>query len=271
MICLVLVACETDAGSSNYYCYSDGPIISNLVLARESAVVGEGGGSIAVNVSIDYRTRSGAKIIYVEYRVETADGIELLDSGVDRNLKGKGSFSFQVPIETQAAMSLVLRVRLVDECIEKSKWLESGFEILAPAPLTGKTGYATASAGKLIYFIGGQDADGQASNDVLQFDSESGLLLRKAALPEARSFAAATVYNDTVYVFGGSAYGFPQESSFAYDTDSETWTAAAPMSAPATNARATVVNDMICVDSSVRMDCYQPLLDLWTQELLQDR
>lgn len=264
-ISLALAACggTTDSGYP-YYCYSDGPIASNLVLARNSAIVGEGGGSIAVDATFDYRTRSGAKIKFVDFRVETAAGQEALSSTVDTKLKGRGSFTFSVPIGTQAAEVFVVRVRVFDECLEKSNWLEATFEVLAPAALAGKTGYATAMADNRIYFIGGQDDSGQASDQLLQFDPVTEQLLGKAPLPAARAFAAAAAVNGVVYVFGGQAYGAEYASTFAYDTAADTWTAVAPMSLPNAGAVATIVDDLIYIDSGAGPNRYDPLLDVWT-------
>lgn len=264
-ISLALAACgDTSSSGSPYYCYSDGPLASNLVLARSSAVIGEGGGSIAVDATFDYKTRSGAKIKFVDFRVETADGQEALSSTVDTKLKGKGAYTFSVPIGTQAAEAFTVRVRVFDECLEKSKWLEAVFEVLAPAALAGKTGYATAMADSLIYFIGGQEEGGQAGNSLLQYDPVTDRLLGKAPLPEARAFAAAAAVNGVVYVFGGQAYGVEHASTFAYTAATDTWTAVAPMSLPKVGAVATVVDDLVYLDSDAGVNRYDPLLDLWT-------
>ena len=265
VICLTMAACsESGSNGSPYYCYSDGPLASNLVLARSSAVVGEGGGSIAIDATFDYRTRSGAKIEFIDFRVVTAGGEEVLSSSIDERLKGSGTYTFSVPISTQAAETYTVRVRVFDECLEKSKWLEALFGVLAPAALAGKTGYATAMANGYIYVIGGQDESGQALNSLQQYDYGSERLLNKAALPEARAFAAAAAVNGIIYVFGGQAYGIEYASTFAYDTATDTWTAVAPMSSPTVRAIARVVEDRIYVDAAETLDRYDPQLDVWS-------
>jgi len=152
-----LVSCNGSGGGDGlYYCYSDGPISSNLVLSPDSAVIGEGGGNVTSNVTIDYRTRDGAKILRVDYRVEDSSGIRLSDVSLNETLKGSGTFEFGVPINTQTADTYTVRVRFFDECFETSNWRDALFDVIAPAALAGKTGYATAQLGKDIYFIGAE-------------------------------------------------------------------------------------------------------------------
>jgi hypothetical protein len=266
MASLVLAACHGGVGGgAPYYCYSDGPLLSNLVLSRNSAVIGEGGGSISVEVTIDYKTRSGAKIMLVNYRVENATGQEILDASIDINLKGSGSYTFNVPIGTEATGTYTVRVRLFDECLEKSKWLDAEFDVIAPAALSGRTGYATAQASGLVYFIGGRGDDDQVSDTLLQYDPATKQLQVKAPMPEGREFAAAAAYNGVVYVFGGTAYGFAHESTFAYDPATDTWTAAAPASNPVSGATATVSGGMIYLSGENDLMRYDPILDLWAK------
>jgi hypothetical protein len=267
MASLVLAACYggVGGGGAPYYCYSDGPLLSNLVLSRSSAVIGEGGGSISVEVTIDYKTRSGAKIIFVNYRVENASGQEIVDASIDNNLKGSGSYTFNVPIGTEAAGTYTVRVRLFDECLEKSKWLDAEFDVSAPAALSGRTGYATAQSSGLVYFIGGRGDNDQVSDTLLQYDPATRQLQVKAAMPEGREFAAAAAYNGVVYVFGGMAYGFAHESTFAYDSATDTWTAAAPVSNPISGATAAVSGSMIYLSGENDLMRYDPILDLWAK------
>jgi hypothetical protein len=265
---LALAACgETGSSSGTYYCYSDGPTVSNLVLTPGSAAVGEGGGTIGSNVTLHYKTRDDAKIIAIEYRVEDANGTRTVYGDFRKNLKNSGDFGFTMPISTATAGMYTVRVRAVDECIVNSKWADASFEVIAVAAMAEKTGYASVRLNDLVYFVGGQDKDGVTSDALLQYDPATQMTEARAPLPEGRDLAGAATHNGIIYVFGGMAYGFAQDSTFAYDTATDTWTAVAPMSAPLAGANAVTVDDMIYVDGANGLSRYDPMLDLWTGEL----
>lgn len=263
---LFLVACNGSGGGDGlYYCYSDGPTSSNLVLSPDSAVIGEGGGNVTTNVTIDYKTRDGAKILRIDYRVEDGNGTRISDVSLNEKLKGSGSFEFDVPISTQTTDAYTVRVRFFDECFETSNWRDAAFDVIAPTALAGQAGYATTQLDGRIYFIGGSNDDGQVSDSLLQYDPVTGQLLSKAPLPEGRAFAAAAAYDGIVYVFGGWAHGFKHDSTFAYYSVTNSWTAVAPMSSPLAGAAASVSDGMIDVIGDDGLNRYDPTLNLWTK------
>ena len=264
---LALAACsDTGSSSGTYYCYSDGPTVSNLVLTPDSALVGEGGGTIGSNVTLHYKTRDDAKIIAIEYRVEDSTGSRTVYGSFRKNLKKSGDFGFTMPIGTATAGMYTVRVRAVDECYENSKWADAAFEVIAVAAMAGKTGYASVALNDLVYFVGGQDEDGLPSDALLQYDPATQLTQARAPMPEGRELAAAAAHNGIIYVFGGMAYGFAQESTFAYDTATDSWTAVAPVLTPIAGANAVTVDDVIYVDSINGLTRYDPMLDLWTDQ-----
>lgn len=262
---LLLGACSGGGSEGIAYCYSDGPIVSNLVVTPATAVVGEGGGTVVVNATLDYRWRDSWKIIIVEYRVEDAAGNRTANGDFHENLKKSGSYSFTIPMQTNRAQMYVVRVRAMDECFEPSKWVETNFEVAAVAAVADKTAYATARLDNTVYFAGGQGEDGQASNVLLQYDAASQQVEVKAPMPEGREFAAAAAHEGVIYVFGGTAYGLAQDSTFAYDVQEDSWRSVAPMSLPVANATAIAVEGIIYVEGAgAGVQSYDPLLDLWT-------
>lgn len=264
-VCLALTACSAGTGGDSAgFCDSDGPLTSNVVLSPGAATVGDGGGSVNVVVSFDYKTRSGAKIIFTKFRVEDSDGKLVLDVIDEKNLKGSGTHMFSVLIGTQTAQTYTVRVRTVDECYEDSKWAEATFDVFAVAALAGKSGYATALSNEFVYFIGGLDASGEASDALWQYDPATRQLTAMTPMPEGRELAAAASSDGIIYVFGGRAYGIEYESTFAYDTAMDTWTAVAPLSRPMTGGTATARDGVIYVASRSGLHRYDPVLDLWT-------
>lgn len=264
---LALAGCSggTTAGGSAF-CYSDGPLASNVVLSPATATVGDGGGRVNMSVSFDYKTRSGATIIYTKFRVEDSNGKVVLDAIDEKNLKKSGSYAFSVLVDTQTVQTYTVRVRAVDECYEVSKWAEATFDVMAVAALAGKSGYATVLANDLVYFIGGLDDSGEASDTLLQYDPVTRQATSMAPMPEGRELAAAAASDGIIYVFGGRAYGIEYESTFAYDTTTDTWTAVAPLSQPVAGAAATARDGLIYVAAGHGRYRYDPMLDLWTND-----
>ena len=264
---LALTGCLAGAGAggSAGSCYSDGPLASNVVLSPAMAAVGEGGGNVIVSVSYDYRTRSGAKIILTRYRVEDSNGNQLINAYIEKNLKGSGSYTFNVPIETDSAETFTIRVQAVDECFENSKWAEAIFDVVAVAALAGKTSYATAMTDDALYFVGGLDNSGQLSDTLLRYDPVTRQATTLSSMPEGRELAAAAIREGIVYVFGGRAYGIEYESAFAYDIAMDTWTAVAPMAQPMAGGTATARYGLIYVTGGQGLQAYDPVLDLWMQ------
>lgn len=260
-IILSIAACDS-SGSSPYYCYGNKPIVSDLTLTPSSAIQGEGGGSINGNVTVHYRTRDDARIILFEYRIEDASGMNIVYGDFRETLKNSGDFGFPIPISTTTVGIYTVGVRAVDECLEQSKWVDTPFEVIAPAPVAGKSGYATVASNDRLFFIGGAE-EGQLSNAVLQYDPATQQMELKAPMPEGRELAAAAAHNGIIYVFGGMAYGFAQDSTFAYDTRTDAWTAVAPMSAPMAGAVATTIGAHIYVESANSLSRYDPDLDMW--------
>jgi len=266
VLALVMAACGGSGGSSyggySIGCVSDGPKASNMVLDPTMAFVGEGNGSVTVSVTLDYKAKD-AKISFIEFRVEDPAGTRVDAGIIEQGLKKSGSYGFDIAISTQVAERYTVRVRLNDVCGERSKWQEAPFTVEAVAALSGKTGFATARLNAVVYVVGGRDADGVLSGALLRYDPASGAVGALAPMPEGRDLAAAATWNGRIYVFGGSAFGFGQASTFVYDTSGDTWTAVSPMTIGTAGARAVPRGDLIVVSSANRVDTYDPVLDLW--------
>ena len=266
LVALLIAACSSGGAYDGYGpgCVSDGPSASETILTPNSAVVGEGSGSVDVNVSFDYKARD-ANISFIEYRVEDANGTRIEGAVINQTLKGSGTYAFNIVISTQSAQVFTVRVRLNDYCGERNKWHDATFEVSAVAALVGKTDYVTARLNDLVYFVGGRDASGEISSSLIQYDHFTGQAEAKAPMPEGRESAAAAAYNGVVYVFGGTVYGFEQSSILAYDTATDSWTAVAPMSHESSGANAIAIDDLIYVQGRDHVDRYDPLLDLWME------
>lgn len=263
---LSIAACGGPGIDGDGWCRSDGPTISNLSLLPNLAVLGEGGGSIDVDVTFDYRTRNGAKLGFFYYSLIDASGtrtIEEVINVLDLNLKGSGTYTLSISLPTQTAQIYRFQVRLADQCKTRSNWAEVNFSVTEPAGLGGKTDFGVARLNGVLYVIGGRDASGSASNTLLRFDPVTGVTTTHASMPEGRFSAAIATYDKLIFVFGGNAFGYMQNSTFVYNSATDSWTARAPMARPMAGAHAFVIDGMTYIAKDGRVDQYDPVVDIW--------
>jgi len=84
-----------------------------------------------------------------------------------------------------------------------------------PALLTPRSGFGTATNNHQIFIIGGEDElTQQTSKTVEMFNSDTQTWEKVSDIPSARYGTAATIYKDTLYIFGGSPKsGFNQSKT----------------------------------------------------------
>ncbi len=274
VLVLAITACSGGSGPGGGFCVSDDPSISNLSLAPNSVVLGEGGGSVDVDVTFDYRTRDGTRILLLSFRLVDATGTRVINEAVDiadLGLRGSGTYSFGLPLPTQTAQNYRFRVRLIDECFSESNWVEVNFSVTEPAGILGKTDFGVARLNRVSYVIGGRDNSGAASSAVLRYDPNSGITTTQASMPEGRFSAAIATYNGLIFVFGGNAFGYAQDSTYVYNSATDSWTARAPMSHPVAGAQAFVIDGIIYVADDSHVDRYDPVIDSWSQLLVTSK
>ncbi len=268
VVMLSLAACSSSGSGPIGLCVSDGPSISNLAMLPASAVLGEGGGSIDVAVSFDFRTRDGAQLAFVQFRLLDAGGSRIINESIDvyrQNIQGQGTYTFSFPAPTQPAQTYTFRVRLTDECAEESSWAEVPFRVIEPAGLGLRTGYGVARLNVSLYVIGGRDASGFASETLLHHDFQTGMTSIRAPMPEGRVSAAVVTYDDLIFVFGGQAFGYEQDSTFVYDPRTDLWSVRSPMPRGLSGADAFVLDGTIYVARDGSVDHYDPVIDTWDQ------
>lgn len=264
---LSVSACGGSDSGPISFCVSDGPTISNLSLLPDSAVLGEGGGNIDVAVSFDYRTRDGAQLSIIEFRLVDTSGSRVVDEVMvvyDQNLQGQGIYTFSLNAPTQTAQSYTLRVRLFDECSENSRWAEVNFSVIEPAGLGSKTDFGVARLNNGLYVIGGRDASGFASKALLHCEPRTGAMTFRAPMPEGRFSAAVATYGDLIFVFGGIAFGYTQDSTFAYDSRTDSWSVRSPVPRDVSGADVSVFDGVIYIAKDGYVHRYDPVTDIWS-------
>lgn len=125
---LPLAAC----GSSDSvgFCFSDTrPIISDMVLAPNLAVVGEGGGALDVNVSFSYQ-QTDEWIYLVLYNVYDAVGTRVSSSDFTTDLRGSGTHTFAISLDTGRAETYRITVNVADRCFEESNLIDAEFQVV---------------------------------------------------------------------------------------------------------------------------------------------
>ncbi len=263
---LAISACGGSGSGPVNSCFSDGPTVSNLSIQPDSAVLGEGNGSIVVDVRFDFRTRDGAQLSFIDYRLVDAAGSRLVDATINvhkQNLQGRGMYTFSFAAPTHTARRYTLQVRLVDECVERSNWAEVSFIVIEPAGLGTKTDFGVARLHGGLYVVGGRDASGLATDVLLHYEPLTGLTAVRSSMPEERYSAAVVAYSHLIFVFGGNAFGYEHDSTFVYDSQTDNWSVSAPMSRTVSDADAFVLDGMIYLEKNGRIDGYDPVVDIW--------
>lgn len=258
---LPLAACGS--GDSVGFCFSDSrPLISNLEITPDLVVVGEGGGTIDANVSFSYQ-QTDEWIFLVLYNVYDAAGTQVANSDLTTDLRGSGTHSFAIPLDTGRVETYRVTVHVSDRCFEESNLVEAQFQVVEVSGLAGRKSFGTVRLGGLVYAIGGQDADDKVTDEVLRFDPLTERTEPLAPLPEARAGVATAVTDGLIYVFGGEAFGYAQDSTFAYDPTGGFWTVRSPMTHAVTDAKASIVDRSIQIETDSYVGCYVPELDIW--------
>ena len=132
ILALSIAACSPAERGSGALCDSRGPLILGLTLLPDTAAINEGGGSIDVTATVDYRTRDGAKLADLLYELIDASGTTVSSELFDlypRDLQGSGTYDYTFPVPTDAAQIYRFRVQLQDECLTLSDWAEADFTV----------------------------------------------------------------------------------------------------------------------------------------------
>jgi len=141
--------------------------------------------------------------------------------------------------------------------IEKVRATEDSWVLKAPMPLSS---WGVAVVNGKIYAIG--------THDVAEYDPDVDTWTFKKAMPTNRSSFALAVYQDKIYVIGGS-----KGENQVYDPATDMWETKASMPTPRTQLEANVVNDKIYLiggrtggpDSTVGLnEVYDPATDTWS-------
>jgi len=113
-----------------------------------------------------------------------------------------------------------------------------------PTPVT----YVAGGAIDGRAYVPGGCTDGGAATDVLEvLDPAAGQWEQAEPLPAPRCGYALTVYEDRLYLFGGTDGRTISAGTFVFDPQEDRWEARAPMPAPRTVAAAAVLEDRIYV------------------------
>lgn len=123
-----VTACSS--GDSAGFCFSDSrPIISNLEVTPALVVVGEGGGTVNVDVSFDYQ-QTDEWIFLVIYNVYSAAGTQVLNSDFSTDLRGSGIHTFSIPINTARVETYRITVYVTDRCFEESNLIDADLQVV---------------------------------------------------------------------------------------------------------------------------------------------
>lgn len=123
-----------------------------------------------------------------------------------------------------------------------------------------------------LYAIGGDDADGNDTNEVEYFDFAKYKWKKCASLKTARFAASAAVVasTKTIYVFGGYGGDRNLATCERYDCLLGSWSSICPMPTPRHGAAAAILNDQIYIVGGRRakswldcMECYTPRTNSW--------
>lgn len=140
--------------------------------------------------------------------------------------------------------------------------------------------FGMAVVNEKIYIIGGDpkvNSDAGANSNVpycynpklvVEYDPGNEIWTQKASMPDAKDRPGVAVYNDEIFVFGGS--GMDDDETQVYDPVSNNWTIKSPM--PRVNGQfgIGVLNNQIHVLGGVAgtgktHDVYDPTTDVWTE------
>jgi N-acetylneuraminic acid mutarotase len=133
------------------------------------------------------------------------------------------------------------------------------WEALAPLPVAVGAAAAAVRGGWLHVVGGGSGAVSSSQHHML--DLQTGVWLRRAALPEAVNHLAAVVWRDTVYTIGGrrDPAGLRNTAAlYKYDAGSDRWEALSSMFTARSGHAATVIGDWLAVFGGEVNPAYSP-------------
>ena len=141
--------------------------------------------------------------------------------------------------------------------------------------LTPRAGAAAAAIDEYIYVAGGLLEDGTIADVVEIYDTENNTWETGTPLPVPLYNTAMAAVDDKLYVMGG--YNSPElsvdvTSLWAYDRDTDEWTALADMPSPRAAHVSIVLNGLIYVIGGVGPEpeavwAYDPETDTWEEDL----
>jgi N-acetylneuraminic acid mutarotase len=106
------------------------------------------------------------------------------------------------------------------------------WRLLAGHMHTPRETFATATAGGLIYAIGGWNQRSGVLSSAEALNPTTGRWTVIASLPAPRAGSCAVGVGGSVYLLGGTADWQPVSDNLVYTSTSKTWTAAAPIPKP---------------------------------------
>jgi hypothetical protein len=141
---------------------------------------------------------------------------------------------------------------------------------------TPRSGLAIASVDGKIYAIGGNTGGGGNPGTNEMYDPTTNTWTTKATMPTHRSYFAIAVYQNKIYCMGGlngnfsnteATWGKGCTTNEVYDTETDTWTTAAPMPTARWRLQASVVNSTIYLvggePNGSLNEAYNPTNDSW--------
>lgn len=107
---------------------------------------------------------------------------------------------------------------------------------------------AAANLNGKLFVIGGYEGNSfNPSGNVYAFDPDSGFWTEKSALPFPRGAHAAVVFQDSLYVFGGTQSGVATGITLCYNPGTDEWTSRAPMPTAREHLAAAAIDSLIYV------------------------
>jgi N-acetylneuraminic acid mutarotase len=126
----------------------------------------------------------------------------------------------------------------------------------------------------ILYVIGGNYPYPKPLRTVWAYDPQTDSWTRKADMPTARNFLAATAVDGTIYVIGGFPGGAPLKTVEAYDPKTDTWVTKASMPTGRAGLAACAVGGIIYAIGGFAswpnplsmVEAYDPKSDQWTKK-----
>ncbi len=157
--------------------------------------------------------------------------------------------------------------------------IEKGIWITKTPMDAGRHHHNAHAINNQIYVVGGVgEIDGNSSGEIAsveEYDITSNSWINKRALPEGRAYYSSCVYDEKIYVFGGTIededlqtyHATHDDKVYVYDPAFDTWSAKAPMLQANSSMFCGVIENEIYVIggefNEYGYDIYSPGTDTW--------